>query len=86
MESINTEKFISEIEAQPALWNTASEQYSNKISKRNAWEEVISTFDPYFKEKTTGEKAGKLTLFCVLYILFICKNRAATYLRASATL
>jgi hypothetical protein len=44
MESTNTEDLISETEAQPALWNTASEQYSNKTSKRNAWEEVILKF------------------------------------------
>jgi hypothetical protein len=73
MESINTEDFISEIEAQPALWNTASKQYSNKMSKRCAWEEVMVKFDPLFKEKTAGEKncIGKFPLFHVLYILYI---------------
>jgi hypothetical protein len=56
MESFNTEDFISEIKAQPAIWNSAAEEYSNKIFKRNAWEEVILKFHPLFNEKTTGEK------------------------------
>jgi hypothetical protein len=70
MESTNAENFISEIEAQPALYNTASEQYSNKISILSAWVEVIPKFDPFFKEKTTGKNSiDKFTLFYVLYIL-----------------
>jgi hypothetical protein len=32
----------------------ASEQYSNKISKRGDWEEVILKFDPYLKERGAG--------------------------------
>jgi hypothetical protein len=56
MESIDTEDFISEIEAQQVLWNTACEQHNKNTSKRNAWEEVILKFDPHFKNKTTGEK------------------------------
>jgi hypothetical protein len=56
LESFNTEDFISEIKAQPAIWNSATEEYSNKICKRNAWEEVILKFHPLFSEKTTGEQ------------------------------
>jgi hypothetical protein len=63
MESFNTEDFISEIKAQPAIWNSATEEYSNKICKRNAWEEVILKFHPLFNEKTTGEKNNIISCF-----------------------
>jgi hypothetical protein len=57
---------------QSALWSTANEEYSNKISKCNAWEEVILKFDPLFKkEDSWRKKIGKLTLFYLLYILHI---------------
>jgi len=72
MESFNTEDFISEIKAQPAIWNSATEEYSNKICKRNAWEEVILKFHPLFDEKTTGEKnnISKLMQFIVVFHAF----------------
>lgn len=72
MESFNTEDFISEIKAQPAIWNSATEEYSNKICKRNAWEEVILKFHPLFNEKTTGEKnnISKLMQFIVVFQAF----------------
>jgi hypothetical protein len=60
MDSINTEDFISETEAQPVLWNTASEQYCNKISKCSTWVEVILKFHPLFKEKMTGKRKKKV--------------------------
>jgi hypothetical protein len=64
---------MSEIEAKPVLWKTASEQYSNKISKRSAWEEVILglNFLPHFEEKTIAKKIDKLTLlhvFCIVHV------------------
>jgi hypothetical protein len=72
MESFNTDDFISEIKAQPAIWNSATEEYSNKICKRNAWEEVILKFHPLFDEKTTGEKhnISKLVQFIIVFQSF----------------
>jgi hypothetical protein len=47
----------------------ASEQNSNKISKYNAWVEVLLKFYLLFKEKRNKNSIDKLTLFYTLYIL-----------------
>ncbi|KAK2587681.1 hypothetical protein KPH14_003798 [Odynerus spinipes] len=54
--NINTEDFISEIEARPAIWELSSDDYTNKITKKNAWEEVIKKFCPDFERKSSAEK------------------------------
>ena len=43
---VNTEDFISEIENEPAIWNSSIDEYSNKIEKKAAWERVITKFYP----------------------------------------
>jgi hypothetical protein len=48
MESNNTEASTSEAKVQPTLWNTASEQNNNNISKRSLWVEVILKFNLLF--------------------------------------
>lgn len=53
---INTEDFICEIEKRAALWDTRSEEYSNKNSKLRAWESVIVNFLPDFEAKPVNEK------------------------------
>lgn len=54
--NINTEDFISEIELRPAIWELSSDDYTNKITKKNAWEEVIRKFCPEFERKSNAEK------------------------------
>lgn len=54
--NINTEDFISEIEARPAIWELSSDDYTNKITKKNAWDEVIKKFCPEFDKKSNAEK------------------------------
>jgi len=44
MENVNTEDFISEIQKCPAIWDSTSDEYSDKIKKRNAWEDVVRKF------------------------------------------
>ena len=53
---INTEGFISEFEAKPAVWNLSVEQNSGGIYKWNAWREVILEFHSLSTKKVTEEK------------------------------
>ncbi|XP_043486093.1 uncharacterized protein LOC122513715 [Polistes fuscatus] len=54
--NINTEEFISEIEARPAIWELSSDDYTNKVTKKNAWEEVITKFCPEFERTSSPER------------------------------
>lgn len=46
-DEFNTDLFIDEIEKRPSIWDMTSNLYSNKISKRKAWEEIVVMFcDP----------------------------------------
>jgi hypothetical protein len=40
----DTDLFIDEIERRPAIWDMASTEYSNKVSKRRTWEEIVLIF------------------------------------------
>jgi hypothetical protein len=40
----DTDLFIDEVEKRPAIWDMASTEYSNKVSKRRAWEEIVLIF------------------------------------------
>ncbi|XP_076043345.1 uncharacterized protein LOC143026586 isoform X2 [Oratosquilla oratoria] len=46
----DTERFIIEIEDRPAIWDVRLKEYSNKILKAKAWEELCSIFVPNFNE------------------------------------
>ena len=56
METFDTELFINEIEARPALWDMRSESYSNRIDKTKAWEELCQLFVTNFKGMSIKEK------------------------------
>lgn len=66
MESFDTELFIATIQSRPVLWDTRIPEYSNKIPKIKAWEEICDMFYLNFNEKTNTEKnlAGKLFYLC----------------------
>jgi hypothetical protein len=40
----DTYLFMDEVEKRPAIWDMASTEYSNKASKRRAWEETMLIF------------------------------------------
>jgi hypothetical protein len=52
------EKFISEIESRPAIWNTECTEYANKNEKAKAWEEVYVIFYENFPGKEGEEKTN----------------------------
>ncbi|KAG8235920.1 hypothetical protein J437_LFUL015252 [Ladona fulva] len=41
---LDVEAFIVEIYQRPAIWDVASEEYSNREKKKNAWEELVTIF------------------------------------------
>ncbi|KAF5307378.1 hypothetical protein FQR65_LT07095 [Abscondita terminalis] len=55
--NVNVDDFITEIEKEPSIWNSAIEEYSNKIIKKNSWERVILKFVEDFSEKCASEKS-----------------------------
>ncbi|XP_041968583.1 uncharacterized protein LOC121740387 [Aricia agestis] len=56
MEPFDTDRFITEINNRPATWNSLLPEYSNKVLKRNAWDELCHIFYDNFNEKTSKEK------------------------------
>ncbi|XP_064081736.1 uncharacterized protein LOC135198162 [Macrobrachium nipponense] len=46
----DTDRFIIEIQDRPAIWDVRLKEYSNKILKAKAWEELCSIFVPNFNE------------------------------------
>ncbi|KAF9413738.1 hypothetical protein HW555_008184 [Spodoptera exigua] len=56
MEPFDTDRFITEINNRPATWNALLPEYSNKVLKRNAWDELCQIFYNNFNEKTSKEK------------------------------
>lgn len=70
MEEFNTEFFIDEIEKRPSIWDMTSRDYSNKIIKRNAWEEIVLIFS---EEGCTEEKKKVLGMYLLYfnYLFFI---------------
>lgn len=66
------ERFIAAVEQFPAIWDTSSNNYSNKITKKNSWELLIVKFCPNFAERTNVEKAniGEFLLKHVIYYIY----------------
>lgn len=42
--SLNTIKFVIEIEERPAIWNNNDRNYFNRVAKHSAWVEVGDIF------------------------------------------
>jgi hypothetical protein len=56
MDGFDTEKFISETESRPAIWNTECREYANKNEKAKTWEEVCVIVYEKFLGKEGAEK------------------------------
>ncbi|KAF5273354.1 hypothetical protein FQR65_LT17172 [Abscondita terminalis] len=44
MDRFDTELFIDEVERRPAIWDIECDDYSNKIIKNRAWQELVEIF------------------------------------------
>lgn len=60
--NFDTEKFITEIQNRPSIWNKKCSDYSNRDVKQREWEEIV---DVYGAELSSDEKKslGLLILF-----------------------
>ena len=50
------DRFILEIQERPALWDVNSSDYSNKLMKNSAWEEICDLFVPDYSLLDLPEK------------------------------
>ncbi|CAG4936439.1 unnamed protein product [Parnassius apollo] len=59
--SFDTERFISEIQNRPCIWNMSSEEYSNRVLKQSNWNEVADIiYDEWQNlEENTKQKRTK---------------------------
>lgn len=72
MEPFDTDRFITEINNRPTTWNSLLPEYSNKVLKKNAWDELCQIFYTNFNEKPSKEKnlAGKI-YYIYLKIMYL---------------
>lgn len=54
--SLDTDKFIIEIEKRVELWDTASPNYANKIIKQNSWLEICRLFHEGYDSMATNQQ------------------------------
>jgi len=66
MDEFNTDLFIDEIEKRTSIWDMTSRDYSNKIIKRNAWEEMVLIF---CEEEKIQKKKRKFLVGIILFEL-----------------
>lgn len=60
----DVDTFIDEVEDRPAIWNMHIPEYSNKIAKQQAWDELAMIFcDPNDMEQNLRE-LGNTILMC----------------------
>lgn len=79
MSEFDTNRFILEVEARPALWDFESPEYSNKHLKTQAWDEVCQIVHPNFQSMETSEKAGKCKYSTYFYHnIFVIKQKCKT--------
>lgn len=52
MDRFDTELFIDEVEKRPAIWDIQCDDYSNKIIKNRAWQELVEIFGNVEKNNT----------------------------------
>lgn len=68
----DTDLFITEVESHPALWDSRSADYSNRIEKRKAWEELCEKFIEDFGNKSSEEKNTECKY--LIYLINILLN------------
>ncbi|KAH9630048.1 hypothetical protein HF086_008018 [Spodoptera exigua] len=56
--SFNIECLIVEIECRPALWDSRTKEYNDRMLKREAWEQVCYALDPNYGEYSGAEKTN----------------------------
>ncbi|GBP12665.1 hypothetical protein EVAR_10313_1 [Eumeta japonica] len=71
MDRFDTELFIDEVEKRPAIWDIQCDDYSNKIIKNRAWQELVEIFG-------NCEDGGKKNILSKLSFLQNCVSNKDT--------
>lgn len=53
---LDVDRFIIEIEDRPMIWDVRYNDYSNKIAKTHAWEEICYIFVPGYTDMDLAAK------------------------------
>lgn len=57
MQMIAVEQFIEAVRKRPVLWDKQSEDYKDRVLKKDGWLEVCQIMCPKFADKTEQERA-----------------------------
>jgi hypothetical protein len=69
MSEFDTEQFIVEVQRRPALWDSSTDDYSNRVIRKKSWNELCELFIPNFNSKTGPEKSavGMLSYYLCVF-------------------
>lgn len=56
VETMDIEQFIEEVGKRPALWDSSSNLYKDRVLKRDGWREVCQIIYPKFEEVDEKEQ------------------------------
>lgn len=57
MQKIDVPKLIKEVEKRPTLWDMAIKEYSDRVLRKECWQEITALFA---KENMTAEEREEL--------------------------
>jgi hypothetical protein len=69
-DEFDTDLFSDEIETRPAIWDMASSDYSNKLSKKRAWEEFVLIFSDSGDAEEEEKRKYWVSIFIFIYLFF----------------
>jgi hypothetical protein len=78
LDLINAEDFISEVESRPVIWDVTSDDYSDKVVKTDAWQEIVAKFVRSRNSECTGNER-----FLFILLMFISTNNNSSSLLES---
>lgn len=67
MSSIDNEFLISEVQKYEVLWNTADEDYKDKLKKNGAWINVASSLINSFIDENEAQQKIICKCFFIIY-------------------
>lgn len=63
--NFDIDSFISEVEERPAIWNMHVPEYSNRVAKQQAWDELVMIFYNLDGPVQKLRALGKYINFCL---------------------
>lgn len=65
--SFGTERFITEVQNRPCIWNILSEEYSNRVLKQSAWNEIAEILYADWQNLEESNKRKRSKFHCIYY-------------------